>query len=246
VAIYCDNPACPAQLVRRVEYFVAVMDVVGFGTQTAALFVEKGLIHDFADIYHLQREQLLALEGYKEKKVDKLLLGIEASKAQPPQRLLTALGIRFVGWVVAGLLIDALGSIDALAAADVETLNDINGIGRQTAQSVVTWFSEERHRELLEKLRAAGLTFAVEPTAAPQGEQPLAGLVFVITGALPTWSRDEATAFIEANGGKVTGSVSKKTNYLLAGEAAGSKLAKAQALGVSILDEAALREMGGQ
>lgn len=243
VGVYCENPACPAQLVRRVEYFVAVMDIVGFGTQTAALFVEKELIHDVADIYSLQRDVLLQLEGYKEKKVHNLLAGIETSKLQPPNRLLTALGVRFVGWVVAGLLMDALGSIDAVAAADKETLVTIDGIGPQTAEAIVAWFSDERHRELLEKLRAAGLTFAVERTAAPPGNLPLDGLTFVITGALSTMSRDEATALIEANGGKVTGSVSKKTNYLLAGEAAGSKLGKAQELGVAILDEAGLHAL---
>jgi DNA ligase (NAD+) len=246
VAVYCENPSCPAQLVRRVEYFVAVMDIVGFGTQTAALFVEKGLIHDVGDIYSLQRDELLQLEGHKEKKVDKLLAGIEASKSRSPARLLTAMGVRFVGWVVAGLLIDALGSIDAVAAAGKETLVNIAGIGPQTAEAVVAWFEDDRHRELLEKLRAAGLTFALERTAAPQGQQPLAGLTFVITGTLPALSRDEATALIEANGGKVTGSVSKKTNYVLAGEAAGSKLAKAQELGVKVIDEAFLRAMAGQ
>ncbi len=245
VAVYCENPACPAQLVRRVEYFVSrgAMDIVSFGTQTAALLVNQGLIRDVGDIYSLQRDDLLQLEGYKEKKVDALLAGIEASKSRPPERLLTALGIRFVGNVVAGMLIDALGSIDAVANADVATLNAIGGIGPQTAQSVVTWFSNERHREVVEKLRAAGLNFAAEKTAEPQGERPLNGLTFVITGTLPTWSRDEATAFIEANGGKVTGSVSKKTNYLVAGEAAGSKLTKAQELGVPILDQAALQAL---
>jgi DNA ligase (NAD+) len=243
VAIYCENPACPAQLVRRVEYFVAVMDIVGFGTQTAALFVEKGLIRDVADIYALQRETLLQLEGYKEKKVDNLLAGIAASKAQPPQRLLTALGIRYVGWVVAGLLVDALGSIDALITADKQTLTTIAGIGPQTAEAVVTWFADERHLLLLEKLRAAGLIFAAPRAAAPRAHRPLDGLVFVITGTLPGLSREQATELIESNGGKVTGSVSKKTSYLLAGEAAGSKLTKAETLGVPVIDEPALRAM---
>lgn len=244
VAIYCDNAACPAQLVRRVEYFVgrSAMDIDSFGFQTGALLIEQGLIRDVADIYYLKRDDLLALEGFKDKKVDNLLAGLEASKQRSPERLLTALGIRFVGNVVAGLLLDKLGSIDAIAAADQERLEKIEGVGPQTAAAVVAWFAEPPNRQLLEKLRAAGLRFEAEKPETT-GPQPLDGLTFVITGTLPTLSRDEAKALIEQYGGKVTGSVSGKTDYLLAGEAAGSKLDKAQKLGVPILDEAGLREM---
>ena len=244
VAIYCDNAACPEQLVRRVEYFVgrSAMDIDSFGSQTGALLIEQGLIHDVADIYFLNRDDLLALEGFKDKKVDNLLAGLEASKQRPPERLLTALGIRFVGNVVAGLLLDALGSIDAIAAAGQERLEAIEGVGPQTAAAVVAWFDEQPNRQLLEKLRTAGLRFEVEKQQT-SGPQPLAGLTFVITGTLPSLSRDEVKALIEQYGGKVTGSVSSKTDYLLAGEAAGSKLDKAQKLGVPILDEGQLREM---
>jgi DNA ligase (NAD+) len=247
VALYCENPACPEQLIRRVEYFVSrgAMDITSFGSQTAALLFEKGLIHDVVDIYTLGRDDLLALEGYKEKKVDNLLAGVEASKNQPPERLLTALGIRYVGGVVAALLIDALGGIDGIAAATAEELEAISGIGPQTAQSVAAWFANERNRELLDKLRAAGLRLAAEQRVAPSGPAPLDGLTFVITGTLPTMSRDAATTLIEEHGGKVTGSVSAKTNYLLAGEAAGSKLAKAQQLGVPIINEAGLTALIG-
>ncbi len=248
VAIYCDNPACPEQLVRRVEYFVSrgAMDIDNFGSQTGVLLFEKGLIHDVADIYTLRREDLLALEGFKDKKVDNLLAGVEASKAQPPTRLLTALGIRFVGSVVAGLLLAALGGIDAIAAASQERLEEIEGIGPQTAVAVTEWFAAEKNQRLLAKLRAAGLPFALEkPEISADQPQPLAGLTFVITGTLPSLSRDEAKAFIEARGGKVTSAVSSQTSYLLAGEKAGSKLAKAEKLGVPILDEAALRQMIG-
>ena len=243
VALYCDNPACPAQLVRRVEYFVSrgAMDIETFGAQTAALLIEQGLIHDVADIYTLDRSALLALEGFQEKKVDNLLAGIEASKQAPAGRLLTALGIRFVGSVVAGLLLDDLGSLDALAAADEARLMTIEGIGPQTAAAVVAWFADERHQHLLHKLRQAGLQFAL--TRPGQTLDTLAGLTFVITGTLPTLTREEAKALIEQHGGKVTGAVSKNTSYLLAGEKAGSKLAKAGQLGVPILDEAALRAM---
>ena len=247
VAIYCDNPACPEQLVRRVEYFVSrgAMDVDNFGKQTGEQLIAEGLIRDVADIYRQRREKLLELEGFQEKKVDNLLAGIEASKKQPAERLLTALGIRFVGHVVARLLIDALGSIDALAQASQEELERIEGVGPQTAASVVTWFRDERHRALLEKLRSAGLNFAVE-TNAVEGARPFEGLTFVVTGTLPTFTRDEAKAFIEAHGGRVTGSVSSRTDYLLAGEAAGSKLEKAQSLGTPIVDEARLRELAGE
>jgi len=243
VAIYCENASCPEQLIRRLEYFVSrgAMDISGFGTQTATLLFESGLLHDVAGIYSLRREDLLELEGYKEKKVENLLAGIEASKQQPPERVLTALGIRFVGSVVASLLIDELGGIDAIAASTVEALQQIEGIGPQTALSLVAWFDNPRNQELVAKLRAAGLTLVAEqaPPVA-DANQLLAGLTFVITGSLPTMSREDATAFIERHGGKVTGSVSKKTDYLVAGEAAGSKLTKAQQLGIEIIDEMGL------
>ena len=244
VAITCDNPACPEQLVRRVEYFVSrgAMDIDGFGAQTAALLVEENLIHDIGDIYGLQRESLLDLEGFQDKKVDKLLVGIEVSKAQPAERVLTALGIRFVGSVVSALLITALGSIDAIASASQERMEQIEGIGPQTAVSVGNWFSRERNQAILEKLRVAGLTFAaIEPE--DKEAETLAGLIFVVTGTLPEMSRNEAKAFIEDRGGRVTGSVSKKTDYLVAGENAGSKLTKAQSLGLQILSESGLRAL---
>lgn len=243
VAVYCENAACPAQLIRRVEYFVGrgAMDIDSFGTQTAALLFEMGLIHDVADIYSLRRDDLLSLEGFKEKKVDNLLTAIEASKQQPPERLLTGLGIRFVGNVVASLLLSALGSLDAIAATGAEALEQIPGIGPQTALSVAAWFDNERNQVLIEKLGVAGLQFSIAPDVEQPGSRLLGGLTFVITGTLPTLTRDEATTFIERHGGKVSGSVSKKTNYLVAGESAGSKLDKARELGVTILDEDALK-----
>lgn len=245
VAVICDNAACPAQLVRRVEYFVSrgALDIGSFGAKTGELLVERGLIHDVGDIYFLRREDLLALEGFQDKKVDNLLAGVEASKQQPADRLLTALGIRFVGSVVARQLLDHFGSLDALAAASAEQLLQVEGVGPQIAASVAAWFAGPHNRELLEKLRRAGLPFALVRATAER--QPLAALTFVITGTLPTLGRDEAKALIEQYGGKVTGSVSKKTDYLLAGENAGSKLEKARALGVPVIDEAALRELIG-
>jgi DNA ligase (NAD+) len=248
VHLYCENPTCPAQLVRRVEYFVSrgAMDIQNFGSQTAALLIDAGLVRDVADIFTLNRDDLLKLEGFKDKKVDNLLAGIEASKTQPPDRLLTALGIRYVGNIVASLLLDQYRSIDALAGAGAEQLQRIDGVGPQIAVAVAEWFNQEPNRVVLEKLRAAGLQFARSPESGPAGPGLLDGLTFVITGTLPSLSRDEATALIQAHGGKVTGSVSRNTNYLLAGEAAGSKLARATELGVQVIDEATLRAMIGE
>ncbi len=239
VAIYCENSACPAQLVRRVEYFVgrSALDIRSFGTKTGAQLAENGLIHDIADIYYLNRADLLALDGYKEKKVDNLLAGVELSKQQSAVRVLTAIGIRFVGSTVAGLLLDEVGSIDALAQADQARLTAIEGVGPRIAASVIAWFQSEHNQNVLRKLREAGLQFAIE-RVEPAGAQPFEGKTFVITGTLPTLKRDAAKAIIEAAGGKVTGSVSKNTDYLLAGEKAGSKLTKAEQLGVTVVDEA--------
>lgn len=243
VAIYCDNPTCPEQLVRRVEYFVGrgAMDIDNFGSQTGTQLIKNGLIHDVADIYSLNRDDLLSLEGFQEKKADNLLAGIKASKNQSADRFLTALGIRYVGVAVANLLLNELGDIDALAAADLESLKKIEGIGPETAYAVVTWFADQQNRGLLEKFREAGLNFKVEKSS--ERITTLAGLTFVITGTLPTMSRDEAREFIEEHGGKVTGSVSGKTDFLVAGEAAGSKLDKAKSLSIGILTEAELREL---
>ena len=247
VAIYCENSSCPEQLVRRVEYFVSrgAMDIDGFGSQTAVLLTELGMIKDLADVYYLDREALLELEGFKEKKVDNLLNGVAASNTQPAARLLTALGIRFVGEVAANLLLDEFGSIDSLAGATQEEIEAVHGIGGGTAAAVVSWFADEKNQALIEKFRAAGLTFASDKPQLSTEEVdalPLAGLTFVITGTLPTMGRSDAKALIEAHGGKVSGSISKKTSYLLAGEKAGSKLTKAEALGVAVIGEGELLE----
>ncbi|MGQ9502927.1 MAG: NAD-dependent DNA ligase LigA [Anaerolineae bacterium] len=247
VAVYCVNAACPAQLVRRVEHFVSrgAMDIVGFGERIAEQLIEAGLISDVSDIYSLKdkRERLLQLEGFGEKKVDNLLKAIEASKQQPLERLVTALGISGVGSIVARTLVEHFPSLDALAAATEEELQQVEGIGPEIARSVVDWFARPRHQEVLRKLRAAGLRTEAAPRAVAVGAAPLRGLTFVITGTLPTLSRDQARALIEAAGGKVTESVSRKTDYLVLGENPGSKLEKARELGIKIIDEAALRRM---
>jgi DNA ligase (NAD+) len=244
VAIYCFNADCPVQLVRLVEHFVGrtAMDIDTLGSKTAALFVENGLIRDVADLYSLTAEVLLALEGFKEKKVANLLAGIRTSKERPLARLLAALGIRGVGVAVAELLASRFRSLDALAAATLEDLEAVEGIGPHIAASLVGWFGNPSNHALVEKLTAAGVNLsALLPAIAPSKREPLAGLTFVLTGTLPTLTRSEAKAMIQQHGGKVTSSVSGRTSYLVVGERPGTKLAKAQRLGVAVLDEAGLR-----
>jgi len=247
VAYYCVNAACPAQLVRAIEHFVSrgAMDIEGFGIRQAEVFVALGFLHDVADIYHLTADQLLALEGYAQKRVANLLAAIESSKQQQPARLLTALGIRGVGGTVAQTLMEHLRSVDALASASREALQQIPGIGPVLAGSIADWFLRATNRHVLDKLKASGIRWETEAQPS-SGPQSLAGLVFVITGTLPTMSREQATAFIEAHGGKVVGSVSGNTGYVVAGEKAGSKLAAAEKLGVRVIDEATLRHLAGE
>ncbi len=244
VAIYCANAACPAQLVRRVEYFVSrgAMDIEGFGVKIAEQLIQAGLIHDVSDIYMLQpkRDRLLSLEGFAEKKVDGLLDAIDESKNQPLARVVTALGIRGVGGVMARTLVAYYHSLTALAAATAEDLQPIRGVGPHIAQSVVDWFSRRPHRDVIRKLHEAevGPRDQQVPRAAA-----LAGLTFVITGTLPTMSRDRAKSLIEDGGGRVIGSLSGKTDYLVQGENPGGKLARAESFGVDIITEEQLRQM---
>jgi DNA ligase (NAD+) len=246
-AWYCVNSACPAQLVRSVEHFVSrsAMDIAGFGIRQAELFVELGFIKDLADVYYLDAAKLIELEGFGEKKVANLMAAIEASKARPPARLLIALGIQGVGEVVAEDLMSHYDSLDALAAAPLAELQAIPGIGPILAQSIVDWFAQTPNQHVLARLKAAGVTMAQAKAEVEAETQPLAGFTFVITGTLPTLSRDQAKDLIKEYGGKVTDSVSKNTSYLLAGEAAGSKLTKAQQLGVPVIAEEDLRRMIG-
>ena len=195
-----------------------------------------------ADIYELTQDQLAGLERMAAKSAAKLIRNIEASKQQPLQRLLTALGIRFVGERTAQFLAEQFGSLDAIANASEEELQAAEEVGPKVARSIVEFFAEPRNRELIERLRKAGLQFE---HAAPKKSGKLAGKTFVLTGTLPTWTREEAKARIEAAGGKVSGSVSKATDYVVAGDKPGSKLTKAHELGVTVLDEAGLRALLG-
>ncbi len=233
---YCTNRECPAQRLERLNHFVSrsAMDIRGLGPQTLEKMVELGLVRDPADLYSLGDAELSRLPGFKEKSVENLKNSILASKSQPFSRVLFALGIRHVGESVAELLAREFRDIDALVAASLERIAEVQGIGPEIAGSVRSYFDDPENRELVARLRAAGLQW-VAPEEGPAGEGRLAGLTFVITGTLPDRSREEAAAWIESRGGKVTSSVSSRTDYLLAGEKPGSKLAKAEQLGVKVL-----------
>ncbi|MBN2548492.1 MAG: NAD-dependent DNA ligase LigA [Anaerolineales bacterium] len=249
VAWYCVNAACPAQLIRNLEHFVSrgAMDIVGLGIKIVEQLVANGLVHDVADLYTLKKDALLQLEGFAEKKADNLLQSIEISRSQPLPRLITALGIRGVGEVVAADLSRYFTDLGLLSHASQEDLQTIEGIGPNIAQAIVDWFARPANRLVLEKLYKAGVwpKVAVSPQPAA-GTQSLLGLTFVVTGALPTLSREGVKEFIQEHGGKVTDSVSKKTSYLVVGEAPGSKLEKARQLGIHFLDEAGLRRLAGE
>lgn len=254
VAYYCVNSACPAQLTRTVEHFAAVLDIVGFGEKMAVQLVANGLIKDVADVFTLdqtkKKKALLEMPGYGEKKVDNLLASIAGVKARLVQngelgRLVSALGIRRLGEVLANDLAAGFTSLRQIQQASAEEIQARSGIGPVAAQAVADWMARRGNRKVVDKLEKLGVWPEGRPPTARAAGGPLEGQTFVITGTLPTWSRDEAKAFIEANGGKVVDSVSKKTSYLVLGEAPGSKLAKAQSLGVPIVDEAALRRLAG-
>ncbi|MBM3153012.1 MAG: NAD-dependent DNA ligase LigA [Chloroflexi bacterium] len=246
VAWYCVNAACPAQLVRNVEHFVSkgAMDINGLGIRIVEQLITAGLVRDVADLYTLTRDQLLGLEGFADRKADNLLGGISESANQPLQRLIAALGIHGVGEVSAADLSRQFPSLDLLAAASEEQLQMVEGIGPNIAAAIVDWFGRERNRKVLEKLKTAGVWPIASPsTVSGPSSGSLSGLTFVVTGALPTLSREGVKEFIESHGGKVTDSVSKKTSYLVLGEAPGSKYDKAQALGVKVIGEEELRKM---
>ena len=244
--IKCTSPNCPAQLERHIINFVGrdAMDIKGFGTVYIEDLIRLGYIQDIADIYTLNehREELIE-QGIigKEKNTDKLLEAIEKSKQNEAWQLLTGFGIPNVGKAAAKAILKHFGSIPELVKASQEELTEVNDVGEITALSIRNYFEEKKNQRILERLEACGVN--MEQEEATRQAATLEGLTFVITGTLPSMDRKEAAALIEAHGGKVTGSVSKKTNYLLAGENAGSKLTKAQDLGIEILTEEELKAM---
>ncbi|HLM19155.1 MAG TPA: NAD-dependent DNA ligase LigA, partial [Acidimicrobiia bacterium] len=239
----CVNVDCPAQRVQRIVFFAgrSAMDIEGLGEERVTQFVQAELLHDAADLYSLTVERLVPLERIGERSAQLLVDAIDQSRARPLAKLLVGLGIRHVGPSAAQALARELGSLDAIADAGVEQLAVVPGVGGVIAESVVAFFANERNRALVERLRAAGVTFRGPEKAEVRSDGPsLAGMTFVLTGTLPSMTREEAQAELEARGGKVTSSVSKKTSYVVVGESPGSKLAKAEQLGVTILDEDAL------
>jgi DNA ligase (NAD+) len=241
---YCENADCPAQVRGRIEHFAArgAMDIEGLGEAAVDQLVAQGIVKNIADLYTLNKHRaaLVALDRWGEKSAANLLEAIERSKQQPFHRVLFALGIRHVGAGVARTLADAFTSIDELQAASEEILRETPAIGPKIAASIVHFFSDTHNRATLKALKKAGLQFA--GTATPAGGS-LAGKTFVITGTLPTWSRDEARKVIEQNGGKVASGVSKNVTFVLVGEEAGSKLTRARELGIPLLSEADLQRM---
>lgn len=248
-AYYCSNPDCPVRLARSLEHYTGrgALDVEGFGEERCATLVRLGFVKSIADLYALpeQREALLALEGIGPKTLDALFANLEASKRQPLHRLLIGVGIRHVGGETARALAVHFGTLEALRSATLEELQAVEGIGPIVAQAVYTWFQNERHQALLDRLIAAGVRTDEE---APARGGILDGLTIVVTGSMERWSRNEVEALIKSQGGKVGASPSKKTSFVVAGDGGGSKRDKAEALGVEIIDEAAflerLRELG--
>ena len=244
-ALRCVNPECPAQSLRNLIHFASrnAMAIDGLGEAVAVQLTERGFVHTVADLYSLTKEQLLQLDKFKDKSAQNLLDAIEASKQNNLDKLVFGLGIRNIGDKAAALLAEHFGAMQALAAASGEEIAAIDGIGAVMAQSVTEFFARSGTADLLARLQAAGVN--MEWHGEKKGTA-LAGMTLVVTGTLPHLSRQEAEALIVQNGGKASGSVSKKTAYVVAGEAAGSKLTKAQTLGIPILDEAGLYRLIGQ
>lgn len=243
---YCPNVSCPGRVLEGIVHFAGrdAMDIRGLGYERVRQLLTEGLIEDVADLYLLDVDRLVQLERFAQQSAAQLVHAIAASKAQPLSLLLFGLGIRHVGKTVAQLLARRFGTMDALMEASADTIADVTGIGPTIADAVTRFFAERRNRNLVERLRKAGLTFS-EPTAAP-AEGPLSGRTYVLTGTLPTLSRARATELIERAGGRVAGSVSRKTDAVVAGEDAGSKLEKARSLDVEVIDEAELLRRVGE
>jgi DNA ligase (NAD+) len=242
----CPNRrGCPGQTFQQIKHFVhrGAMDIEGLGEKQALRFLEQGLIADAADIYDLRAEQLSGLEGFGEVSAENLVNAIAASKEQPFPRVLFGLGLAGVGAVNAEALAMHFGSIAELAAAQPEQIEEVDGIGPILAEQVAEQLADEHVVALIDRLRERGLRLELDAADRRAEGGVLAGRTFVLTGTLPDLSRERAAALIKEAGGKVTGSVSRNTDYVVAGESPGSKLAKAEAVGTTILDEQGLRKL---
>jgi len=242
VYVRCPNIECPAQIRETARYFASrsAMDIEGLGTKLIEQLYEAGLLTSLPSIYRLteHRDELLQLERLGERSIDKLLTGIEASRIQPLWRLLTGLNIRHVGTSNARVLADRFGTLDQIAGQSEESLAEVNEFGPVIAAAVHQFFNSDYGRQIVEELRSLELNFGQPIEEAPQIEQSLAGLTVVVTGTLQSFSRDAIKEQIASRGGKASGSVSKKTSFIVAGESAGSKLDKARELGIEVLTEA--------
>ncbi len=246
-AMRCINPKCPAQLERRIAHFASkdAMNIDGLGPRIVSQLLEEGVISDVSDIYYMNEAEVAALPRMGEKSAANLIAAVEASKTAGAARLLFALGIRHTGAGASEAIMERFTDIDALFSADTSAISEVPDIGEITARSVVDFFALPETRELIDRLKAAGVVTKL-PERALGVSDKFAGMTFVLTGTLPTMSRDQASARIKSAGGKVSGSVSKKTTYVVAGDAAGSKLDKANELGVTVIDEAELLSMLGE
>ncbi|MFN2612001.1 MAG: NAD-dependent DNA ligase LigA [Solirubrobacterales bacterium] len=240
----CPNrTGCPGQTFQQVKHFRGALEIEGLGEKNVARFLEQGLITDAGDLYQLGAERIAGLEGFGETSAMRLIEEIESSRRQPFSRVLYALGLDGVGYVTAQSLAEHFGSMDALLAAQPEQIQEAEGVGPILAEQVVEELADERRRELIERLRDAGLRMELDAAERRVEGGPLAGRTLVLTGTLPSLSREQATKMIRRAGGKVTNSVSKKTDYLIAGESPGSKLAKAEEAGVEVIDEKGLKAL---
>jgi DNA ligase (NAD+) len=241
----CVSAECPWQREAKIIYFAGRggMDIEGLGEERVRQLVAAGLVQDAGDLYSLTHEQLVDLERMGDISARNLLTGIEGSKTRPLARIIVALGIRHAGPTAASALARTFRGLDAIMAASPEALTAVDGVGTVIAESIHAWFAIPTNRALVEKLRAAGVELAGPEPEASDVEPVLAGMTFVLTGGLERLTREQAEAEIAARGGKVTGSVSKKTSYVIVGENPGSKLAKAEQLGVTLLDEDGLDQL---
>ena len=240
--VRCVNSDCPAQLVRNILHYTErdAMDIDGLGDNIVERFVSLGMIASAADLYGLKPQDLAELDGFGEKSAENLCNAIRDSRTRNLDRLIYALGIRGVGVKAGKILASRFGTLEQLEQADFDTLCAVDEVGPVTAEAILAYFSTEKNRRFLNRLREAGVNMTYQ---SDRDDDRFAGMTFVLTGTLSGYTREEASTLIERFGGKTSGSVSKKTTYVLAGEDAGSKLTKAQALGIPVLDEETFRTM---